>query len=184
MRNVCAQQRVPCGGILIGVGRACLGTPGHSFSGDGCSLKATFPRKPTVVLWYLKSLDTENQRKVKRLTRGHQARVEKLLRQRKTHADTHPVLNVSASLADLQIGHNLILRLPAGQLTIRSGGDRFIKSRLEATLSLKQPNNQPAHALNPPKLQTVRRYSHFKHMKVATDFGGTSVSILYQSCRI
>lgn len=81
------------------------------------------------------------------------------------------------------MGYKLILRLPAGQLTIWSGGDRFIKRRLEATLSLKQP---PPQSLihQSSEVQTVRHYNHFEHMKLATDFGGTSVSILYQSCRI
>lgn len=36
--NVCAQQRVPGWGILVG--RVCSGTLGHPFSSDGCSFKS------------------------------------------------------------------------------------------------------------------------------------------------
>lgn len=85
----CAQQRVPCWRILIRVGRVCLGTLGHPFSSDGCSFIATFPWKQTVALWYLKSLDTENQRKVKCLTQGHKAWVENRPFLRKTYTHTH-----------------------------------------------------------------------------------------------
>lgn len=118
----CAQQRVPCWRILIRVGRVCLGTLGHPFSSDGCSLKATFPWKQTVALWYLKSLDSENQRKVKCLTQGHRAWVEKLPCLRKTHTHTHtPFSNISVLLADLQGGSNLIFRLHSRQGSRLSG---------------------------------------------------------------
>lgn len=113
---------VPCRGILIRVGRVCLGILGRTFSSDGCSFAATFPWKQTVALGHLKSLDTENQPEVKCLTQGHRPRVRKLACLRKhthTHTQTRHSHDISVLLADSQGGSNLIFGLDCGQ---ESGG--------------------------------------------------------------
>lgn len=100
---------VPCRGILIRVGRVCLGILGRTFSSDGCSFAATFPWKQTVALGHLKSLDTENQPEVKCLTQGHRPRVRKLACLTKhTHKHTHKRAILRIFLSCSQI-HKVVL---------------------------------------------------------------------------
>lgn len=81
---------------------------GHPFSGDGHSLKATFPWKRSAAIGYLKSLDAENQQKVKRLTQGHMAFTRKLscLKKRTQHTHTHTGLAIRLSSLAL---YNMVL---------------------------------------------------------------------------